>query len=140
MRVMLVICLLVVSACGREDAETALRSQVQASIDALAEREHGAFMDAVADDFVGPEGMDRQGVSQMVRVYFLRYRQIRLIAGPLSVEMADKRARVSFAAVLAGGQSGLLPDQAQAWQVDSGWRLIGDDWRMIALEWRPVAR
>lgn len=140
MRAMLVFCLLAVAACGREDAETALRSQVQASIDALAEREHGAFMDTVADDFVGPEGMDRPGVSQMARVYFLRYRQIRLIAGPLRVEMADKRARVSFAAVLVGGQNGLLPDQAQAWQVDSSWRLVGDDWRMIALEWRPATQ
>ena len=136
---MIVFWLLVIAGCGREDAELAVRRQVQASIDALAEHEHGAFMDTVADDFVGPEAMDRQGASQMARWYFLRFRQIRLIAGPLSVEVANNRARVSFSAVLAGGD-GLLPNQAQAWQIDSAWRLVGDDWRMIALEWRPVAR
>jgi len=33
-----------------------------------------------------------------------------------------------------------LPDQAQAYQVDSSWRLDGGDWRMIALQWQPVLR
>lgn len=137
--VLLVFCLLVIAGCGREDTEIALRRQAQGAIEALAEHDHGAFMDIVADDFAGPEGMDRQGVSQMARLYFLRFRQIRLLAGPLSVEMADQRARVSFSLVLAGGD-GLLPDQAQAYQVDSAWRLDGDDWLMIALEWRAATR
>src|SRR3546814_10236124 len=86
----------------------ALHRQVQAGIEALAEHDHSAFMDVVADDFAGPQGLDRPGASQMARLYFLRFRQIRLIAGPLSVDMADQRARVSFSVVLAGGQ-GLLP-------------------------------
>ena len=75
----------------------------------------------------------------MARLYFLRFRQIGLLAGPLTVEMSAGRARVAFNAVLSGGQ-GLLPDQAQAYQVDSSWRLDGGDWRMIALQWQPVLR
>lgn len=136
---MLAFGLLVVGGCGHEDAEMALRRQVQAGIEALAERDHGAFMSVVADDFAGPQGLDRSGASQMARLYFLRFRQIRLIAGPLNVDMADRRARVAFSVALAGGQ-GLLPDQAQAYQIDSAWRRDDDDWRMIALEWRPVMR
>jgi hypothetical protein len=132
--------LLFVSGCAHEDAEVALRRQVQASIAALAEHDHSAFMDTVADDFVGPQGMDHHGASQMARLYLLRFRQIRLIAGPLDVAMADQRARVSFTAMLTGGRSGWLPDQAQAYRVDSSWRLVGDDWHMIALDWQPVAR
>src|SRR3546814_18848123 len=85
-----------------------------------------------SDLFAGPQGLDRPGASQMARLYFLRFRQIRLIAGPLSVDMADQRARVSFSVVLAGGQ-GLLPDQAQAYQVDSAWRRDDDDRRMIEI-------
>lgn len=136
---MLAFGLLVVGGCGHEDAEMALRRQVQAGIEALAERDHGAFMSIVADDFAGPQGLDSSGASQMARLYFLRFRQIRLIAGPLNVDMADRRARVAFSVALAGGQ-GLLPDQAQAYQIDSAWRRDDDDWRMIALEWRPVMR
>lgn len=132
--------LLAVAGCRHDNAEAALRRQVQASIDALATHEHGAFMQAVAEDFVGPQAMDRQGASQMVRLYFLRFRQIRLLAGPLSVEMSAGRARVTFNAVLTGGQAGLLPDQAQAYQVDSSWRRDGGDWQMIALQWQPMAR
>jgi len=135
----LLLFLLAIAGCGREDAEAALRRQVQATLDALAQQQHGALMDVIADDFVGPQAMDRQGASQMARLYFLRFRQIGLLAGPLTVEMSAGRARVAFNAVLSGGQ-GLLPDQAQAYQVDSSWRLDGGDWRMIALQWQPVLR
>lgn len=128
----------VLPGCAREDAETALRRQVAATLTALDERDHGALVDLLADAFAGPEGMDRESASRMLRMYFLRYRDVSVVAGPLHVELVGERARVRFSVLLSGGSGGLLPDSARAWEVESGWLRIGDDWRLIALDWRPV--
>jgi len=95
-------------------------------------------MAALADDFGGPDGLDREGASQMARLYFFRFRSIGLLAGPLDVAIQGERGSVSFVLALTGGQGGLLPEQAQAWNVGTHWRRDRGDWRLIAAEWRPV--
>lgn len=124
--------------CAREDAETALRRQVAVALTALDEREHGVLVDMLTDAFAGPEGMDRESASRMLRMYFLRYRDVSAVAGPLHVELVGERARVRFSVLLSGGSGGLLPESARAWEVESGWLRVGGDWRLIALDWRPV--
>src|SRR3546814_19694380 len=67
-RIMLAFCLLLVGGCGHEDAEMALHRQVQAGIEALAEHDHSAFMDVVADDFAIGSASCRERVCQYVYV------------------------------------------------------------------------
>jgi hypothetical protein len=43
---------------------------------------------------------------------------------------------VSFTAALTGGP-GWLPEQAQVYQVQTGWRLEGNDWKLISAQWKP---
>lgn len=125
-------------ACAGDDARVALKRQAEQLIEAISERDHGAVMASLADDFGGPEGLDRDGASQMARLYFFRFRSIRLIAGPLEIDLQGERGSVSFVAALAGGQGGLLPEQAQAWRVESHWRRDDGDWKLIAADWRPL--
>ncbi|HVJ73062.1 MAG TPA: nuclear transport factor 2 family protein, partial [Casimicrobiaceae bacterium] len=60
--------LLVLSACSHPAPEEALRKEVGAMRTAVEERDAGALSDGIADDFIGPEGMDRKGARRLAQV------------------------------------------------------------------------
>jgi hypothetical protein len=128
------------AACGSGDPpETRLRASVDALQAAVEARAGGDVGDFLADDFIGPQAMDREGALRMARVAFLRYRSVGVsIVGPLDVEMqGGDHARVRFDAALTGGSGSLLPDAARVWSVDTGWRAEDGEWRMTSAEWEP---
>lgn len=131
-------CLAAVSAgCAKDDPEQALRANVtglQAAVDA---RDAGAIEDRLAEDFVGPEGLDRQGARRMAQLVFLRHQNVSATLGPLDVSMQDDHATVRFTAVLTGGAGGLLPETGQLYDVQTGWRLQYGDWKLTSAKWTP---
>ncbi len=133
-----VACLCVVSAgCAKDDPEQALRASVtslQAAVDA---RDAGAIEELLAEDFVGSEGLDRQGARRMAQLVFLRHQTISATLGPLDVSMKDDHATVRFTAVLTGGAGGLLPETGQLYDVLTGWRLQDGDWKLNSAKWTP---
>ena len=130
--------LLVVSACSRSDPEQAVRAQVDALQQAIDARDAGAVEDLLAEDFIGNEGMDRRGAKQLAAGVFLRHREIGARLGPVTVELRGEREAIARFSVLAtGGSGGLLPEQGQVYQVQTGWRLQDGDWKLLNASWTP---
>lgn len=130
--------LLVVSACSRSDPEQAVRAQVDALQQAIDARDAGAVEDLLAEDFIGNEGMDRRGAKQLAAAVFLRHREIGARLGPVTVELRGEREAIARFSVLAtGGSGGLLPEQGQVYQVQTGWRLQDGDWKLLNASWTP---
>ncbi|HMT37863.1 MAG TPA: nuclear transport factor 2 family protein, partial [Thermomonas sp.] len=120
--------LLVLAACSRSDPEQAVRAQVDALQQAIDARDAGAVEDLLAEDFIGNEGMDRRGAKQLAAGVFLRHREIGARLGPVTVELRGEREAIARFSVLAtGGSGGLLPEQGQVYQVQTGWRLQDGD-------------
>ncbi|HZH44531.1 MAG TPA: nuclear transport factor 2 family protein [Lysobacter sp.] len=134
--VALAVLLLTVGACRRESAEQALRAQVTRVEQAVQAREPAVLREALADDFVGNDGLDREGAVRMAQLSFLRYRDVGVALGPMTVEVRGERASVRFSAVLTGGD-GLLPRAGQAYDVVTGWRFEDGEWRLVSAEWTP---
>src|SRR5690606_1389870 len=109
--------LLLGAGCSREPEEARLRAALDAMQDAAIERRPGDFMERVADDFVGPGGLDRAALHALLRAQMLRNASIGVTRGPLEVRMQGDRASVDFPLVLTGGAGGLLPERAQAYEV-----------------------
>ena len=130
--------LLLVSACSRSDPEQAVRAQVDALQQAIDARDAGAVEDLLAEDFIGNEGMDRRGAKQLAAAVFLRHREIGARLGPVTVELRGEREAIARFSVLAtGGSGGLLPEQGQVYQVQTGWRLQDGDWKLLNASWTP---
>ncbi len=130
--------LLVVSACSRSDPEQAVRAQLEALQQAIDARDAGAVEDLLAEDFIGNEGMDRRGAKQLAAAVFLRHREIGARLGPVTVELRGEREAIARFSVLAtGGSGGLLPEQGQVYQVQTGWRLQDGDWKLLNASWTP---
>ena len=125
-------------ACTRTTPEQRLRDTVSSLQAGIETRDAGDIRAVLADDFVGPEGLDREGAVRMAQAMFLRHRDIGVtITGPLQVRMQPDHASVRFDVALSGGSGGVLPDTARLYSVETGWRLQDGDWRLTSAEWTP---
>lgn len=64
----------------------------------------------------------------------LGHQAIGVTVGPVDVQMQGSTATVRFSVLLTGGGR-WLPDQAQHYQVTTGWRLRGSDWELYHAQW-----
>ncbi len=122
--------------CTRTPPEQALReamSELQAAIEA---RDAASVHELLADDFIGPDGLDREGARRLAQGMFLRYRGVDATIGPLEIVLQDEHAQVTFDALVTGGSGGLLPESGQAYDVETGWRMEGGEWRLVNALWR----
>jgi hypothetical protein len=123
--------------CRHMPPEQALRDTIAAMQKAGEEHRVSDLMASVADDFVGQEGMDQKQLRQYLTVISLQNRQVGTTLGPLTVTITGDRARVEFTLAASGGAGGWMPDRAQVYDVETGWRLEGNDWKLISASWKP---
>lgn len=128
---------LLLAACSRTPPEQALRETMQPLQLAMEQRDASQVEDFLADDFVGPGGMDRDGARRLAALTFLRHRDVGVTLGPLDVSVLQEHATVRFTAALTGGSGRVLPDAARLYQVETGWRLEDGDWRLTSARWTP---
>ena len=126
----------VLAGCRHEAPEQALRGTIDGMVAAAEAHDTDALFEPIAEDFSGSEGMDRTEFRRYVTVMSLRQKSVGVSLGPLDVKMFDDRATVRFTAALTGGP-GWLPNQAQVYDVDTGWRLEDGDWKLISAKWKP---
>ncbi|MEZ0470138.1 nuclear transport factor 2 family protein [Luteimonas sp. C3_2_a3] len=124
--------------CARPPPEQALREAVYDMEEAIESRDAGALQQWLADDFIGPEGMDRAAARRLATLHFMRHNAVGVTLGPREATLHGERATVRFSAALTAGSGRLLPDAARVYQVETGWRLVGGDWRMTSIRWTPV--
>lgn len=122
--------------CSREPPEQALRSTIAGMQAAAEAHDTDALFEPIAEDFAGSEGMDRQAFRRYVTLTGMRNQKVGVQLGPLDVKLFDQRATVSFTAALSGGAN-WLPERAQVYQVDTGWRLEDGEWKLISAKWEP---
>ena len=95
-----------------------------------------ALFAPIAQDFSGSEAMDRQAFRRYVVVMRMRNARVSVTLGPIDATLLGDRATADFSAAISGG-AGVLPDNAQVYEVNTGWRLEGRDWKLISARWTP---
>lgn len=120
--------------CSRTPPEVRLRASMAALQSAIERRDPSQVEDLLADDFIGPDGLDRAGARQLAQLMFLRHRNVGLAIGPLEMDAGDSHASVRFTAAVTGGE-GVLPERGQVYDVETGWRLEGGEWRLVNARW-----
>ncbi len=128
--------LVLVAGCTTPDPEAALRERIAALADTIGS-DPAALQQYLAADFIGNDGMDRDAARRMALGYRLRYRDTGVVLGPVELRMHDGHATGRSTVVLRGG-SGLLPERAGAYEVESGWRLEDGEWMLASVRWRPA--
>lgn len=123
--------------CTRTPPEQQLREALTALQASVEARDASALEKVLASDFVGPDGLDRDGARRLAGLMFLRHRDIGATLGPPRISIQDQHASVRFTAALTGGGGGILPDAASVHDVETAWRMEGGEWRLISAQWTP---
>lgn len=139
MRTSALLCLLLLAAalaaCGRTPPEQRLRGTLAELQAAIENKDAGALEDVLAEDFVGPDALDRDGVRRMAQLMFLRHGAVGASLGPVSIDLQPGHATARFNVALTGGSGQVLPDAARLYDVQTGWREVDGEWRLISAEW-----
>lgn len=131
------VCVVGLLACARPGPESALRQSIADVHEAIEARDASAIDGHLADDFIGPDGMDRQAAKRLALGLFLRNRDIAAGFGPLDLQLSGPdHASVRFTVAVTGGAGGLLPDNAQVYDVRTGWRFDDGHWQLTSAEWK----
>ncbi|WP_184557476.1 nuclear transport factor 2 family protein [Xanthomonas arboricola] len=126
--------------CARHAPEQRVRQRVAQMQAAIEARDVGEAMQLVAADFVGEQGLDTAGLRRMLQLQLLGNRKIGLTLGPMDVRLQGTTATASFTALVTGGDGRWVPEQAQTYQVTTGWRLQDGDWQLYHAQWAPAGR
>lgn len=123
--------------CGDPaSVEDQVRSVIAEMEEAGEAGERGRFMQHVADDFRGQGGeMGRDDFRAYLALQWNQNQRLHAQLFPVTVEpVGDDEARAEFRVLLTGGR-GLIPERGQLYDVETWWRLEGDDWRLSAANW-----
>lgn len=123
------------SGCARTEPEEALRQAVAEVQQSIESRDAGTLRRFLAEDFIGPGGMDRDQARRTATLYMMQHQSVGLTMGPLEIQLQEPHATVRFSAALTGGSGRLLPDRANIYQVETGWRMEGRDWKITSAKW-----
>lgn len=123
--------------CARTPPEQRLRETVASLQAAIEQRDASALQEILSTDFVGPESLDRDGTRRLAQLLFLRHREIGVTLGPVDVQLQPGHATARFTAAVAAGTGQGLPDTAQLYEVETGWREDDGEWRLTSARWTP---
>ncbi len=135
--VLALIAVIAAGGCTRTPPEQQLRETLTALQASVEARDASAVEDALAADFVGPEGLDRAGARRLAQLLFLRHRDIGASVGPPQISIQEQHATVGFTAALSGGTGAVLPEAASVYDVQTAWRIEDGEWRLISAQWKP---
>jgi hypothetical protein len=132
---LLVILATTLAGCRHTPDEEQVRQAISATSAAAEAGKPGGTVEALTDDFDGNAGqLDKRGLANLLRVFALRGQKINVLMGPVTVEPRGERMVARFTVTLTAG-AGILPDNAGAYDVETGWRKDDGAWRCFTATW-----
>jgi hypothetical protein len=135
----LILTILILSACGSEDAndpEAEVREWVTRGESAAEEKDRGELLDLISESYADSRGNDRDGLGDILRVYFFRQDSIALLTSIDEITFYDDTAaQVLLTVGMAGTNSGALGFRADAYQFELELQKQEDDWILIGARW-----
>ncbi|MGH8081014.1 MAG: nuclear transport factor 2 family protein, partial [Lysobacter sp.] len=112
-----------------------LRAAMDELQNAIEQHDAARIEERLSKDFVGPDGLDRAGARRIAAASFLRYRDVWMRIASVELKVQGDRATVNFIAAISGGSGQPLPEVAQMYRVQTGWREEDGEWRITSAQW-----
>lgn len=127
---------MLLAACSRAPDEERIRTALASMQQAAEAREPAGVLDRVAKDFTGNRGdVDRDGLSQMLRLQLLRREAIGVTMGAVDIAVDGDRATATFDVNLRDRTGRWVPVGGETYHVVSGWRREDGEWRCYNANW-----
>ena len=130
--------LLILVGCGDppSEPEAELRAWVEAGIASVEAKERRAVVGMVSDAYVDGRGNERSDLDKLLRVYFHRMNNIKLLPKIEEITLYDDTAAQLVLTIgMAGTNDGVLGFSADAYRFELEVEKYGNDWRLISARW-----
>jgi len=136
--ILLCVGLPVLSACRHAPDEEQVRKAIAGTTEGVEAGKASDTVEALTEDFDGNAGqLDRKSLANLIRLYALRGQKVHVLMGPMDVERRGERMVATFTVTLTAG-AGVLPDNAGAYAVETGWRKEDGEWRCFTATWKKA--
>ena len=129
---------LVLGACGKQasEPEEELRAWVADGMEAAREKERRRLVDMIASSYADGRGYERGDIENLLRVYFLRMSNIKLLSSIEEIKVYDETAaKILMTIGMAGTQGGVMGFSADAYRFEFELEKDSDEWQLIAARW-----
>ncbi|MDX1692248.1 MAG: nuclear transport factor 2 family protein [Ketobacteraceae bacterium] len=134
----LLVCYLILPGCSQSPDEEVIKANVEALAEAIESKQTDTAVDFFHDNFVTDKGQDKEWIQRTMLLHTIRHDTIQLLLTNISVELLDEAtARASFHVIATGGR-GLIPEQGQAYRMETEWRKEGSDWALVFAKWKKA--
>jgi hypothetical protein len=125
-------------ACGGPSMapEEELRAWVAAGVDAAESKERQTLVDMMSSAYTDARGNERDDIENLLRLYFLRQNNIKLLPSIENITVFDETAaNIELAVAMAGTNDGVFGFSADAYRFALELEKDRGEWRLIAARW-----
>jgi hypothetical protein len=129
---------LVLGACGgpASEPEEELRAWVADGMEAARNKERRELVGMISPSYADARGNERGDIENLLRIYFLRMSNIKLLSTIEEITVYDDTAaEIVMTIGMAGTHEGVLGFSADAYQFELELEKDSDEWQLIAARW-----
>ena len=134
----LTVAALALVACGGPESapDEELRAWVAGGMEAARNKERRELVGMVSRSYADARGNDRSDIENLLRVYFLRMNNIKLLSTIEEITVYDdSAAKINLTVGMAGTNDGVLGFSADAYRFELELEKDSDEWQLIAARW-----
>ena len=134
----LIFVVLALVACGQPASapEEELRAWVAEGMEAAKNKERRQLVSMISASYADARGNERGDIENLLRVYFLRMSNIRLLSTIEEITVYDDTAaKIRMTIGMAGTHDGVLGFSADAYRFELELEKDSDEWQLIAARW-----
>ena len=134
----LTIAALALGACGgpASEPEEELRAWVADGMEAARNKERRELVGMISSSYADARGNERGDIENLLRVYFLRMSNIKLLSTIEEITVyADTAAEIIITIGMAGTHDGVMGFSADAYRFELELEKDSDEWQLIAARW-----
>jgi hypothetical protein len=129
---------LVLGGCGGPASapEEQLRAWVADGMEAAREKERRRLVGMISSSYADARGNERSDIENLLRVYFFRMSNIKLLSTIEEITVYDETAaKILMTIGMAGTHDGAIGFSADAYRFEFELEKDSDDWQLIAARW-----
>lgn len=141
-RVLMLICG-ILAACGGPAVgpEEALRLWVDEMETAASDKDRGAILDKISENYADARGNGRKDTGDKLLLYFLRQRSATFVATIDEMKIIDgSAAEMLVTVVMAGAGGGVFGLTANAYRFELELEKVDSEWLLIGAKWNQWGR
>jgi hypothetical protein len=128
----------VLGGCGEPASapDEELRAWVADGMEAARDKERRRLVDMISASYADARGNDRGDLENLLRVYFLRMSNIKLLSNIEEITVYDDTAaKILMTIGMAGTHDGVLGFSADAYRFEFELEKDSEEWQLIAARW-----